>query len=117
MSDIAAAFAYAGDHSIPIVNASLGGGDSPLLESVIAEHPNTLYVVAAGNDHADDDAPATASYPCAYPDPNIVCVGATDQSDNRATFSNFGAHERRPLGPGREHPLRLEGRARTPTGC
>jgi subtilisin family serine protease len=90
MSDIAAAFAYAGDRGVPIVNASLGGGYSPTLKAVIAEHPNTLYVVAAGNDGANADTHANA-YPCAIALPNIICVGATDSADNRAAFSNYGA--------------------------
>ena len=55
MSDIAAAFDYAGDLGVRIVNASLGGGYSQTLENAIAAHPNTLYVVAAGNDGADAD--------------------------------------------------------------
>jgi hypothetical protein len=58
---------------------------------VIAGHPNTLFVIAAGNDNANNDDPSTADYPCAMPEPNIVCVGASDQQDERAGFSNFGA--------------------------
>ena len=50
MSDVAAAFDYAGDQGLRIVNASLAGGYAGVLETVIAAHPNTLYVVAAGND-------------------------------------------------------------------
>jgi subtilisin family serine protease len=90
-SDVAAAFAYAGRLGLPVVNASLGGGFSQAIEDAIAAHPSTLYVVAAGNDGADDDAPATAEYPCAYPLPNIVCVGASDNADQPASFSNYGA--------------------------
>src|SRR3954453_3665880 len=90
MSDIAAGFAYAGNLGIRIVNASLGGGYSSVLENVIAAHPNTLYVVAAGNDNADNDNSSTASYPCALPEANILCVGATDVTDARASFSSYG---------------------------
>jgi subtilisin family serine protease len=91
MSDIAAAFAYAGDMGARIVNASLGGGYTVALKNVIAAHPNTLYVVAASNDAADNDNPSLASYPCALPEPNVLCVGASDQNDQRAGFSNWGA--------------------------
>jgi thermitase len=91
----AAAFAYAGDHGVRIVNASLGSGSSSTAEhDAIAAHPNTLYVVAAGNGGADgigDDNDTTPTYPCAYDLANIVCVGATDSSDHRADFSNYGA--------------------------
>ncbi len=90
MSDIAAAFDYAGKLGIRIVNASLGGGYASILGSVVASHPDTLYVVAAGNDNADNDNAATASFPCALPEPNVLCVGATDITDARASFSNFG---------------------------
>src|SRR6185312_12729077 len=54
----------------------------------IADHPGTLYVVAAGNDDDDDDV--TPTYPCAYDLPNILCVGATDSADQPADFSNYG---------------------------
>ena len=90
MSGIANAFALAGDLHIPIVNASLGGPDVEVVEDAIAMHPNTLYVVAAGNAAADDDG-VPGNYPCSYPEANIVCVGATDDTDAPATFSNYGA--------------------------
>jgi subtilisin family serine protease len=88
-SHIMAAFARAGDLGVPIVNASLGGSTaSESLQRTIREHPNTLYVVAAGNDGRNNDA--TPTYPCAYDLPNIVCVGASDYNDQRAYFSNYG---------------------------
>jgi thermitase len=88
ISGIANAFALAGELHFPIVNASLGGPWTQVLEDAIAAHPNTLYVVAAGNSGADDDT--TPEYPCAYPEANIVCVGATDDADAIASFSNWG---------------------------
>ncbi len=91
-SDVAAAFDYAGDRGVRIVNASLGGpGYSAALADAIAAHPNTLYVVAAGNDHVNNDDPRVADYPCALPLDNVVCVGATDNRDRPASFSNYGA--------------------------
>ena len=91
MSNVAAAMAYAGDHGARIVNASLGGPYSQAVADAISAHPNTLYVVAAGNSSADDDDPAKASYPCALPLANVLCVGASDESDLPAGFSNHGA--------------------------
>ncbi|HET8755220.1 MAG TPA: S8 family serine peptidase, partial [Solirubrobacteraceae bacterium] len=89
-SDVAAAFAYAGDHGIRIVNASLGSsGITAAEQQAIRDHPDTLYVVAAGNDGADVDA--APEYPCAYPEANVLCIGATDFKDNIASFSNYGA--------------------------
>ncbi|WP_051323865.1 S8 family serine peptidase [Candidatus Solirubrobacter pratensis] len=89
LSSVAAAFAYAGEHGLRIVNASLGGPDSAAVGQAIARYPNTLYIVAAGNDGADDDG-SSPSYPCAYPYANVICVGASDNRDQPAIFSNFG---------------------------
>ena len=87
---IAEGFDYAADNGARIVNASLGGGgNSQALEDAIASHPNTLYVVAAGNETTNNDA--TPSYPCSYPQLNVICVAATTQADGLASFSNFGA--------------------------
>jgi thermitase len=89
-SDVAAAFAWAGDHGVRVVNASLGAdGITRAERDAIQAHPNTLYVVAAGNDGADVDT--TPQYPCAYSQANVLCVGATDANDAKAGFSNYGA--------------------------
>ena len=89
-SAVAAAFNYAGDQGVPVVNASLGGSaPSQAIEQAVAAHPNTLYVVAAGNNRADDDA--TPFYPCDLPEANLICVGASDQNDEPASFSNHGS--------------------------
>ena len=59
---------------------------------MIAAHPNTLYVVAAGNDaQGQRRCRPRRAYPCALPQPNIVCVAANDSVDNIAWFSNYGA--------------------------
>jgi subtilisin family serine protease len=89
-SGIAAAFDYAGALGIKVVNASLGGPFSRAVRDAIAAHPDTLYVVAAGNAGADADRDANA-FPCALPEENVVCVGASDNHDERAWFSNYGA--------------------------
>jgi subtilisin family serine protease len=90
--DVAGAFAYAGQNGIKIVNASLGGDStSQTLETAIEDYPNTLYVVAAGNDGADNDDPSSPFYPCDLPEANVICVGATDQSDQLAWFTDYGA--------------------------
>ena len=82
MSNIAAAFAYAGRMGVRIVNASLGGPDSITVDNAIAAYPNTLYVVAAGNDVRRRRRRRRASFPCAAPAANMLCVGATDNQDN-----------------------------------
>lgn len=47
---------------------------------------NVLVVFAAGN--ADSNIDTTPQYPAVYPD--VIAVGATDQRDQRAWFSNYG---------------------------
>ena len=43
-----------------------------------------------GQRGADDDT-SCGNYPCSYPEANIICVGATDDTDAPASFSNYGA--------------------------
>ena len=88
--ETAEAFDWAGDHGVRIVNASLSGAESsPAEYDAIAEHLETLYVVAAGNDGDDVDS-VDSAYPCAYDLPNVICVGASDPDDAPADFSNHG---------------------------
>lgn len=87
---LADAFDLAGDMGIRIVNASLGGfGSVPVVDAVARDHPNTLYVVAAGNDGLDLDSYTYS--PCEAVATNVLCVGASDQYDARAYFSNYGS--------------------------
>jgi subtilisin family serine protease len=87
-SDVANAFDYAGDIGVRVVNASLGGaGEVPVVSDVIAQHPNTLYVVAAGNTATNLDNQTYS--PCEAPHANVLCVGASDSTDRRASFSSF----------------------------
>jgi thermitase len=89
-TQIARAFDYAAAHA-RIVSASLGGaGGAGVLGAVIGAHPDTLFVVAAGNDGADNDSAAVSEYPCEVPADNVLCVGASDPSDAPASFSNYG---------------------------
>jgi len=89
-SDAIRAYAYADRAGARIINLSLGGGQSTRAErDAIASVPDVLFVVAAGNQRADNDT--TATYPCNYDLPNVVCVAATDSYDRLASFSNFGA--------------------------
>ncbi|MET0685586.1 MAG: S8 family serine peptidase [Solirubrobacteraceae bacterium] len=95
-ADVAAAFAYAAERGVRVVNASLGSAFPSQAERMaIHDHPGTLFVVASGNGGADgvgDDVDhGRGEFPCAHEEPNVVCVGATDQSDALAPFSNFGA--------------------------
>lgn len=56
---------------------------NPKIQAALAK--NITIVVAAGNASRDANLDAPASCP------GVVTVGATDQNDNQASFSNFGS--------------------------
>ena len=88
------AFDRAGASGARVVNASLGGvGDdylAALVADTVSQYPNTLYVVAAGNENTNLEPTATVYLPCETPAPNVLCVGASTYTDSRASFSNYG---------------------------
>ncbi|MDQ6665602.1 MAG: S8 family serine peptidase, partial [Acidobacteriota bacterium] len=47
-----------------------------------------LFVAAAGNTAQNDDT--IPRYPCSYDRPTMICAGASDQTDNLWSSSNFG---------------------------
>jgi subtilisin family serine protease len=70
-----------------IVNMSLGGGASPSLDDAVRRSISAglVYVVAAGNSSVDACGVSPARVG------EVLAVGATDASDRRGPFSNFGA--------------------------
>ena len=109
MSAVASAFDYAGDLGVRVVNASVGGAYSAAVRTAIAAHPDTLYVVAAGNDTLDADT-ASGAFPCALPEPNVVCVGATDNRDALARLLELRSDRGRSVRARRQHRLDEQGR-------
>lgn len=85
-SDVAAGVAYAAGAGAHVINLSLGGyADSITLRTAIGSAAQTAVVVAgAGNDHK-----SVLFYPAAYP--SVIAVAATDSSNVKASFSNFGS--------------------------
>jgi subtilisin family serine protease len=83
-------FVYAAANGAGVVNASLGGSffSNAMKDAIDAAAGTTLFVVAAGN--AGDDNDFIPTYPCNYASANLVCVGATSQTDDLASFSNYG---------------------------
>ncbi|MFD3401672.1 S8 family peptidase [Kribbella sp. NPDC058693] len=69
-----------------VANMSLGGGADEALDAAVKASVGAgiTYAVAAGNDSAD----ACQSSPAR--EPSAITVGATDDQDQRASFSNFG---------------------------
>lgn len=68
-----------------------GGGFSQALQEAIerANAKDILFILAAGNGGTNNDV--TASYPCNYPNANIICVAASTSSGGLASFSQYGA--------------------------
>jgi len=96
------AIQYAGEHGARVANMSLGGTTpSQAVVNALAQTPQTLFVISAGND--SDNNESVHHYPCDYTPQtqasppvvgaidNIVCVAATDQADGLADFSDWGA--------------------------
>jgi subtilisin family serine protease len=69
-----------------VANMSLGGGADPALDEAVADSiaAGIPYAVAGGNDNVD----ACEQSPARVPD--ALTVGATADTDARASFSNYG---------------------------
>jgi len=96
-SDISRAIRYAVDNGAQVINMSLGGPDlDPTLQAAIdyAYQNNVVIVAAAGNCGTGTEAgcdpaqPGQMMYPALYP--HVISVGATNQSEARASFSSYG---------------------------
>ncbi|MCX6354275.1 MAG: S8 family serine peptidase [Candidatus Aureabacteria bacterium] len=68
-----------------------GGGYSQALKDAIDEARNAgaIFVAAAGNSGTDNDA--IPHYPSSYDCANLIAVAATDNNDQIASFSCYGA--------------------------
>jgi subtilisin family serine protease len=83
---------YAVRQGVKIVNCSFGStaNASTLRQAVsYAQRHGVLLVVAAGNDGANVDKRPV--YPAAYSNSNVLAVAATTETDELASFSDFGA--------------------------
>jgi hypothetical protein len=85
-SDIIAGIRYAADRGAAVINLSLSGGaSSAILQEAVdyARSRGSLVVAAAGNDALD-----SLGYPAACR--GVTSVGAVDENDIPASFSNRG---------------------------
>ena len=85
-ADVAEGIIWATDHGAQVINLSLGGtSSSQLMQDAIdyAASRGVILVAASGNSGSN-----TVIYPARYP--NVIAVAATDGSNARAWFSNFG---------------------------
>jgi subtilisin family serine protease len=89
VSDVIQAYAYAARHGARIVNVSFGGPQYSQADyDAIRASDNLLFVAAAGNEGADNDAVPT--YPCSYGLPNVICVAAAGPDHALPFWSNRG---------------------------
>ncbi|KAJ8049141.1 Proteinase K [Holothuria leucospilota] len=88
-SDVIAGCDFVAGHSaeLKVASLSIGGGVSQSVNDAIQRmiDSNVAVAVAAGNEDTDacNSSPASA--------PNALTVGATDDTDTRAYFSNYGS--------------------------
>ena len=102
LSVLAEAFAYAGRLGAPVVNASLGGlGSSTTITNIIRAYPNTLYVVAAGNDDAD----AAVLLPVQRERGQRPVRRRVRRGRRAGELLQLQRHRGRPVRAGRGHPL------------
>jgi len=85
--NVALGIRWAADHGAQIINLSLGGNEDSLTLKEAVDYAygrGCLLVAASGNSGMN-----SLLYPAAYL--NVMSVGATDASDQRAWFSNYAS--------------------------
>ncbi|ARI76449.1 S8 family peptidase [Halobacillus mangrovi] len=86
LNDIADAIRYSADAGAEVINLSLGCNcDTQTLENAVnyAWSKGSVIIAAAGNDGV-----STTFEPASYT--NVIAVGAVDQYNRKASFSNYG---------------------------
>lgn len=78
------------DNGARVIQLSLEVGETPDINAAIAYamQNNVVIVCAAGNDPNNNGLPVT--YPASHAD--VIAVGAINQSNQRANFSNYGTN-------------------------
>lgn len=106
VSDEISAIKYAVAKGARIINASYGGNSYSHAEYdaiSAAKDAGVLFIAAAGNGGLDtigDNNDINPIYPAGYNLPNIIAVAATDQNDQRASFSDYGLNSVQVAAPG-----------------
>lgn len=90
MAYILQAVEYANEKGADIVNMSFSNSSYTAdLALLINTYAGILFVTAAGNDGRDIDV--TPEYPASLTSSNLIAVAATDNRDQLASLSNYGA--------------------------
>jgi thermitase len=85
-SDVAEGIRWAADNGAKVINLSLGGGSSSTTAETAVNYAwnkGAVLACAAGN-----SGTSTQFYPAGYT--NCIAVAATDENDQKASFSNYG---------------------------
>ena len=101
LSDAIKAIEYAVAQGAKVINASWGGGDcSSVLKQTIArlEKKDVLFITASGNEGVDIDL--QPSFPAAFVLNSQITVGASNENDNLARFSNYSYNKTHLVAPG-----------------
>ncbi len=88
LAGVSAGITYAANHSASVISMSFASPvRSVAIENAMnyALSKNTVLVAGMGN-----SGNGTINYPAAFP--GIIAVGATDNNDKRAAFSEYGPH-------------------------
>lgn len=87
---IAAGIKYAADHGADVINLSLGGSESIVIDSAVsyAIERGCLVVIAAGNDDID----TVSVCPAHITEAGAVVVSAGDSNHNKAYFREGGSN-------------------------
>ena len=91
LDDCAYGLVYAADNGADVISMSWGGNSESQLEKDAIDYAynkGVVLVAAAGNNNADLDNYPLPFLPAEYE--NVIAVAATDSTDNRAKFSNYG---------------------------
>lgn len=101
LSDELPCIEYAISHNVKVINASFG--DTSFSQAEInaiyaAGQAGIIFVCSAGNNTQNIDI--LPFFPADYSLDNIICVGATDDRDQPAVFSNFGSGSVETFAPG-----------------
>ena len=78
--------------NVVAINASFGGGSSSSAESAAIQavgDAGIVFCAAAGNSSSNNDT--TLTYPASYRLNNMIVVAASTQTNQLASFSNYGA--------------------------
>jgi subtilisin family serine protease len=100
LASIVDAIGYATENGARIANLSLGGPHNSRLLQDVMRGSGLAFVVAAGNDGADNDV--FPMYPAAYVMPNLLGVTAVDNAGRLPGWANFGRRSVQVGAPGQD---------------